>query len=786
MPYLRFARIAGLTACVFVALILALAQQMSSAAAGATTVTPLLFLDGGGTPLRSQAVWLSCFSEDVEPAPLSQQWVRTDEEGLAVVSGPCPAVAALVQRHVQPSGKVGHGPAYSVFAASWPTGAGVEYADLGCPSLLCPAGSKIFLRDEWPLILFHVVASVEWEAGAGDDVADLRAGLRAASGYLADLSDGYMAFGPLAIHTGGRHWEGADFRIQAANDLRPAAFVGGMAAAEITYSTPAGRLLTFRPGAIFAGRGWDRRGAAEAGWSGDDGWRTLAHEWAHYALYLYDEYQADVRRPVACPYPDLRTTAAGAGEKRASAMSWHYSAGELWHPAHTPGAPAVCTLTDQYLVHGESDWETLAQWHTIQGLAAPALRPAPLEPQDSLGAVERMVLDHLFGSAATPDLGFVYLPLVLDSGTGTGPGSVVLHVRSDDRPAAAPSQSTQVYLLEGGAGLPSRILYQGTTRGGLGIDGDAGSIGLLGWSEGDDLRVAVERYASAGMAGGRFVYPAAGAAADVGGGEVVAQSNTFSSSLNLSYQMAADALGVSRLTTVTVELRVPAGISLLKPLAQLCTADPAIGCPRGWEKPLTAAGGGLWTADFGARPLLAEFPLYNLVRVRADNPDFGELVRWFRDAGGVGPGHKPAGAPLLSPSAQREGPATIDLYDLNGPPPGACNRVLVMPLANYAALLAEPAKPYAVLGVPLDIDVLLGSGEDPDSAQCRNAEGYSMWLTLFYNEEEIVRPGVDENNLKLLRFDGVGWQLVGNSVVDSEMNWIAAPITSDGMFAIGY
>jgi hypothetical protein len=67
---------------------------------------------------------------------------------------------------------------------------------------------------------------------------------------------------------------------------RPAAFVGGIVKTP-TPNISATNGLTgtvFYPATIFLGRGWDGRSARCGGWSQPAGWRTIGHEWAHYAL----------------------------------------------------------------------------------------------------------------------------------------------------------------------------------------------------------------------------------------------------------------------------------------------------------------------------------------------------------------------------------------------------------------------------------------------------------------------------------------------------------------------
>lgn len=838
MQHLRFTLIGSLLVLFVVALILSPLFEMSSAAmpafpAGVSAFAPgtlvhspfppargpfvglsqppaeaaplastrLHFLDGS-VPLRNERIWLFCFEDADAVTLLSEQWIMTDDAGYATSRGTCKYVAALLPQFAQPSGKAGHGPAFWVFSASWPTGAGVDLPDAACLEFLCRAGEDIVIRKQWPLIVYNVAASLEWvPEEASSYVANLKEGLRRASAYLADLTDGYMVFGPVTIFTGGRNWEGSDLRFHAANDLRPSAFAGGIVSQTMTYTPPsppaptAGLQLIFRPAGVFLGRGWDRFGNTESGWQDSDGYRTLVHEWAHYALFLYDEYQRRDGYSTVCAKPDLRLMLPEGADGYASAMSWHYTAGELWQIKDPKDPPTACLDTDQYWVYGESDWSILAKWQDIQGLPSTALRQPALTPAEELTPTERRLLAHLFNLRNAGGAGS-FLPFVSHAGTSPVlPEVHALYVRTDDGRTGLPSDVAQVYLLKGSEADPERIIYQGTTRSdrSAAAPADAGSITLLGANDPDDLRIFVDQYAYRGadgeIDGGRYVYPPAGEVADIHAANVVAPLNKFGSSLNLRYGMSfVD--NYALLTRVRVELKAPAAVALANPWAQICSADADIGCPAEWRQPLVDTGSGVWIADFVPLPGMQEFPLYNVVRVTADNPGFDGLMRWFRDAGGVGPGHKPPGAPF-APGEQREGPATVDR--LHGESPQPCNRVMIMPAADYAALTNVEDK-TRIVGVPLDIDILVGETSGQQGVTfCKNLgeitrADKTMRLTMFYNDTDLARLAIDESQLQISQYDDVlGWTALQSSTVNTDttgMNFVAATITSDGIFAL--
>ncbi|HMN28543.1 MAG TPA: DNRLRE domain-containing protein, partial [Caldilineaceae bacterium] len=336
---------------------------------------------------------------------------------------PCAAIVALHLLYTQSPGKASGRPAYWVYAAN-------DDPD-GRLAAVPPRGE---IKLERPLVLFNLVASLEWEPAPDSvEATQLYEGLRRASLYLADLTDDYMAFGPISIYTGGRHWDEADLRIQAANDLRPAAYMGGIVASPLAYTIGKDTVnevtAIYKPATIFLGRAWDGDNAFRGAWDQPNGYRTLIHEWAHYALFLYDEYQQAsgaityclcnelpdlLEQPAVClaevsieGVPGLRRTTA------ASAMAFHYTASELWSHGHH--RREQCLATDQGRIHQDDDWATLSRWFEIQGLDAagrgipplvtPVSTPAPGPDEASFlaGAAHEQALSSLAITAGPLD-----------------------------------------------------------------------------------------------------------------------------------------------------------------------------------------------------------------------------------------------------------------------------------------------------------------------------------------------------------------------------------------------
>jgi len=760
---------------------------------------PLRFLRSSGDPLANTELWLLCYTDDTPSVYLHQQWLRTDAEGHPTTALPtdCARIAALHPRHVQPSGKADHGPAYTVYAASWRTSSRTPVVAGTACVLTCPASGDVTIRDEWPLILFHVVASVEWQPEPGSAIVDeIFRGLRAGSAYLADLTDGYMAFGPVTIYTDGDHWEGADLRFQAANDLRPAAFVGGMVNQTVTYSPTVTAPVTFRPAATFYGRGWDGRNAHLGLWDAPAGYRTIIHEWAHYALFLYDEYQG-----TAVPhYCTELTLPSRSDPAAASAMAFHYTASEFWHPGHGTSAAALCNDTDQARIHGHSDWETLAQWFDLQGLTISGVAPLqslavlPDPGPTRVDLADWGPLADLF-ARSPEERGRAYLPLVR-SGAGTPLPSAPtfaakLEVYTSDSPKIVPSQVAQVYLANPTAVAPAQLLFQGAPVAGSGLQGLVGALEVLGVHPTADLRVEVDRYTTAKdktvlLAGGRFHYTTLTSGVPITNGVVIAKPNAWGSSLDLQFGMSALPGETPKLNKVKVILTGPRNDELSGPIAQLCSPDQAIGCPAAWRAAMVHivdSTSNRWEAAFTPLPTTNEFPLYFVVQVRDAHPDFDGFTRWVRDLGGVGPGHKPGGAPVAD-APQREGPATVD-QRLRSTIPGTCNRVLAMPAADYSALGLPLPTDYQLVGRPLDIDIL--TGEPNQEGYCQLSTTDDLRLTLYFNQDEVDRLVVDVTKLEILQYlPGQGaWQIpLVQSRVNSELNWVEITVNDSGIYLI--
>ncbi|NTU86104.1 MAG: hypothetical protein HGA45_43385, partial [Chloroflexales bacterium] len=305
-------------------------------------------VDEAGEPVVGARVFHNGREQrDAQGAPL-----LTDGAGNLVLSGvrPGDTLVAAALHHEQPTARAGHaGWAYRIFTTSLQVGAD---GAVRAHTVSGTAGPQtLTVRPGGPLVLFNLLVSVEWDADASY-LAELKAGIEQASDMLFDMSDGQMALGSVTITDRGIDWGEADIQIATANMVRPHAFVGGITASDKAY-------------VMRLGRGWDGRTGAEGSWAAESGFRTIAHEFGHYGLYLRDEYFGYAQLPggglgaeVPAACTDAATRALAAPGAAASVMDDQYRTSELSQQG-VPGLwSASCAQTAQWQLNGESAWQT--------------------------------------------------------------------------------------------------------------------------------------------------------------------------------------------------------------------------------------------------------------------------------------------------------------------------------------------------------------------------------------------------------------------------------------------
>ncbi|MCA9969345.1 MAG: hypothetical protein KC425_03970 [Anaerolineales bacterium] len=713
-----------------------------------------------------------CYRELAAPAPFADREVQVYGGQLAVpLPAGCTYLAALRPRYSQPSG-LRAGPAYTIYATSWAPNAPQ-------PTL---ASGTIVVSDLQPLTLLHLFVSLAWQPAAGSAVAspvDVLDGLRLSSAYLSDLTDGQLAIGPVSLYTNGGRWAEADLRFTAANDKRPSAFVGGIVPDVLPYSGGLTETL-YTPAAAYFGRLWDGAEAFRPGigaWTTITAARTIAHELAHTALFLYDAYQDSSGASGYCVCAQL-PGGCGYGARDGSALAYHYTATEFWHTGTHTGTPpgqldaAFCSHTWQSHVHGESDWETLARWHTIQGLPigfVPLQAPTGLlDPGPAPGVVA-----HLFAREPGHQ---ALLPLLRRG--GSPPPAASEPVVTVELPAAPTAEvASQVYLLQQRGGV-ARIVPQGRVTGGP-TGSSLGSVQFLGVMPGDTVRVYAEQYAVGSAGEARYAVADDALPAD----PLQLAANPWTYRLEHEFGVRN-----GRILTLTVNFRDD-DARLNQPRLRLCSLDAAVGCDLAWEADMQLTPAGWWQAHLGPRAGDAELPRYAVIAIReaGGGAPGDDVVAWIQAAGGVGPTHKDGMAPLVDAAVMVNSPD----YQENA---GQAQFVSFMPAANVVARQTPLPAPFGgLIGQPLDVTILFlnnscqGQGCFPGEDRPLPSVPRVL-LNLGYSQADVDRLGLNESSqLMVLHYSQLfGWTTVQQIDVNTDLNFVTAQIFEDGIYAVGW
>ncbi|MCB8945265.1 MAG: hypothetical protein H6658_16075 [Ardenticatenaceae bacterium] len=761
-------------------LLFTLAAAPATVAAGA--IQPRFVHDmAGANPLPAGAtVRVLCFNSNTPDTPPNHDLlVETDADGRSttILPADCLYAAALHLRHEQPSGKADHGPAYWIYNTSWQPGSTTPVSTSG----------NIFINEEWELVLYNLVASLAWEPAPDSTyLRRLQFGLKQASAYLYDITDGQMAFGPVTLHTGGDYWNSADMQFLAANDYRPSAYVGGIVDKPTDYTSATGLQHHFTPAHILLGRGWDRFGDAADptnNWATADAYRTLVHEWAHYALFLFDAYQGKEGQPTDCTDDSNQNPATDSSN--ASIMDWHYSSSELWHPDHLTPPVDGCDVTWQAVGHGLSDWETLGKWGTIQNLNSAFALAVPNglpDPGNGPG-----LADFLFNRTPGHTL---YLPQIAVGGEAAAdPIEPTVGVQLTVPVAITDVMPSDVYVQREGF-----ILRQGRVFGDPAAPQFPGDLDLLGVLPNDRLRVIVEQYETvdgADFPSGRYIYPAPNQIVPpIFEGQVAtAVAQDWQMSLDATYYFTDTLLTGMRVQLTS--LNYLPELALDPPVLQLCVPDTAVGCAAEWRLEMAAMGVGKWSGFFKPLAGQAELPLFSYVHVAA--PGVGQLTRWVQVSGGVGPGHIFGDAPLADGAVAVNTAVAIDGER-------GCNHVIAMQAADHDALTTSlgyvTINPVTVvegvIGTPLDLDIILPNqaGDCPPPAPGDGPLLNPVYVTMAYSQRDIDRLNIDDERqeLYMLQFNRhlQIWQPIPVVEIDPNLNLVTGQVSRGGVTVLAW
>ena len=208
------------------------------------------------------------------------------------------------------------------------------------------AGSNALTRFEYDqeagIGYFDLVVSLDWEPTPDEINGTLQTAFNQFACDVFTMTEGHHKVRNLYIYTDGQQMNTADIRIS--NDVgRSSAYVNGI----------------FQKGArILAYMLYEDQNPRSGEFLGD----TLAHEFAHYAYGLFDEYtdaMGDPNAPLSQPKPDdttKKTIMANQAQYQWFSTSWDYSK-EFCKDQDM----AQCTNTAQWRVYQSSAWETLVR-----------------------------------------------------------------------------------------------------------------------------------------------------------------------------------------------------------------------------------------------------------------------------------------------------------------------------------------------------------------------------------------------------------------------------------------
>lgn len=618
-----------------------------------------------------------------------------------------------------------------------------------------------------PIIPFDLTVSLEWQPGTDDNlpddlalagctastaraqyVDDLTAGLRQASAYLYSYSQGQMALRNIKIYTGGEQWSTADIRVLADGNYRPTAYVGGIVSASTPYTaTATGVGLVFHPGEILLGRLWNGTSGRCGAWSEAAGYRTIGHEWAHYALYLYDEYLN--QSTAAAQYCTSTGLVFGSSSTRVTAkldgtadslMAYHYTADQLWRGNRSP--PSPCLNTPQMRVHGMADWPTIK--HFYPGVTVPSAN-APGPALDGSPAAE-----PYFNVSVVP-------PATPRAHTTT---------RVTLAPLARPSLGEQGYLIRSDAeGFPQQIIGQGSQA--------AGARGpLVWWGVQQDSKDRAAILVQDQLTGERSYYPRDYRT-------VTALVPGATNPITPTASVWQPSLLITPLVLQSSRTPYPETLGLrvtLQDCAQRTRVIQLSYCPAGGtcSKPVsvTADANGVFSYTFGFPVDSQDDPPAVRGTIYARNPDTNEeTMSWYQMAGGVGPANIPGHPPLV------DGAVSVDVAGDALLTNNRDTRVLYQPAQRCGlGRLPLPRPVLNVVGTPFDIQVVVADAEG-GTPWGTNPTDPPLSVRLSYDQDVLDRLGIDETQLIVLRYDPreqrwLTLPLAGHSL---ELDWVALP-----------
>jgi hypothetical protein len=330
-------------------------------------------------------------------------------------------------------------------------------------------------------IVYNLVVSIEWKAGSAY-VEDLGEALRLGSDYLLDVTNGQAYLGKVAIYDNRANWTNADIRVLANSANRGHAPIYAIRQAGAT----GGENVYIQVGPReFGGPDLSRNGLPSEiplNPKHPDHYRTLIHEWGHYAFGFQDEYMNAAGKTISpfiifgfmdTFYPDVPGSPA-------------YMKSEM-----SEKADEAYRETAQWTANGRTCWGQFKADFDQKRFGTLVTRI--LAPAD-IGATAYVPGPNEFGGPVTYPVGR-HMPVVMSSTEPTAPG-LVLRAVVELPDAADPGITRELPVAN------AEVVLFGEQLLNLGKTADDGRIQILGANTGDEVSFEAQVYASVSPFGG--------------------------------------------------------------------------------------------------------------------------------------------------------------------------------------------------------------------------------------------------------------------------------------------
>ena len=300
---------------------------------------------------------------DVRPHQPLSAFNGEDLDGtwtLTVSDNASPDTGTLIEWCITSESKEENYTLYHTSAAPTETGLDMyEFTGGGLQTLTVTADN--------PLLLFDLDVSLEWDArNDGLFLTDIQDAVREASTVLYDVSNGQIAIGEVRLHQDRANWLTSDVVVYASSNIRPRAALGGIVLTGTNDINVNGTITNaYLPGQVSMGPIWDPFGENQFD-LGQEWWRALSHELAHYLLFLPDNYVGVSGNGgligVDCQGSFMTNTSDDTYSEFLTEPNW---TGE-------------CLQTIAERTTGRYDWETVTQFYPMLSGAGGNMGPSVL------------------------------------------------------------------------------------------------------------------------------------------------------------------------------------------------------------------------------------------------------------------------------------------------------------------------------------------------------------------------------------------------------------------------